>query len=201
MFSNYSIQKRKKTRRKEKRSKPRVLEATLSDDSERAMVIEGDSASDDEELLKLRLNALKSKQEVKELIDITDVDSEGPKLSPVPAAEPTEEDQLRIMALRSTLLKKSKFLRLRKKLKMMENDRPYSPSEELTPLIIDNDAMVLSPLGSPFNEVPELTHQEDMDNGNSPLTGERELRHGPCSITRRSSAYAGKRSIRPGWKR
>lgn len=176
VFSNYSIPKRRKThsRRKEKRSKPRVLEATLSDDSERAMVIEGDSASDDEELLKLRLNALKSKQEVKELIDITDVDSEEPMLLPAPVAEPTEEDQLRIMALRSTLLKKSKLLRLRKKLKMLENDRPYSPSEELTPLMIDNDAMILSPLGSPFNEVPEITHQEDMDICNSPFNEEKE---------------------------
>lgn len=132
------------------------------------MVIEGDSASSDEELLTLRLTALKSKQEVKELIDITGDGPEEPKMPSI--IVPNEEDQLRIMALKSTLLKKKEFFRERKKLKKMENDRPYSPSEEIMPLPIDNDAMILSPLGSPFNEVPELTYQEqDMDISNSPI--------------------------------
>lgn len=133
------------------------------EDSER--VVELDESSD-EELLELRLNALKSKQEVKELIN---EEKEALNAKPV-QLKPSEEEDLRILALRSAVLKKKEFYKERKKQKMMENERPYSPSDDLPPLALDE--MVLSPLGSPFNEVQQ---EIDMDISNSPINEERDL--------------------------
>lgn len=123
-----------------------------------AIIINSEDESSDDELLKLRLDALKSTlkstadSEVKELEVV----------SPIPAKEPTEEDNLRILALKSAVLKKKEFFKERKKQKMLENMRPYSPSDDLTPLVVDDDAMAFSPLGSPFNEV-ETIQEVDMD--------------------------------------
>lgn len=185
VFASYPIHKRRRVRsnRKEKRTKhQQVHKATLRDDeNESEMVIAGtddeDDESSDEELLKLRLNALKSKQEVKELIDLSD-DEEIVSARPV-ALVPTEEDNLRILALKSAVLKKKEFFKERKKLRMMENERPYSPSDDLTPMVIEDDAMsmVLSPLGSPFNnDVNEMEQQNvvDMDICFSPVNEEKE---------------------------
>lgn len=133
--------------------------------------------SSDEELLQLRLTALKSKlksQEVRELIDGESLNEPEPE----PAEsnqQSNEEDQLRIMALKSAVLKKKEFFKQRKKMRKMENERPYSPSEDLTPIIIDDDdAMVLSPLGSPFNEIKDDEQEIDMDISNSPMNEEKE---------------------------
>lgn len=126
------------------------------------------SSDEEDELLELRLQALKSKQEVKELIA-----EDNTPISLSSKIEVDEADQLRIIALKSKLMKKKEFFKERKKQKMMESlvesERPYSPSDDLTPIAIEDDAMsmILSPLGSPFNEVvEEIHHQEDMEISN-----------------------------------
>lgn len=131
------------------------------------MINSDDESSDEELLLQLRLDALKS------TLKSTTTNSEVKELEvecPIPAKEPTEEDNLRILALKSAVLKKKEFFRERKKQKMLENLRPYSPSDDLTALVVDDDAMAFSPLGSPFNEV-EIIQEVDMDISpqNSPL--------------------------------
>jgi hypothetical protein len=148
VFSNYSIRKRQKreTTKKEKRLK---REYTDLSESEKA---DGDSDFD-EELMTLRLKALKSKQEVKELI-------EGENQQK-PQTEPTEEENLRILALKSAVLKKKEFFKERKKQKMLENERPYSPSDALPELDMD-----MSPLGSPFNEISIDNQEVDMEISN-----------------------------------
>lgn len=185
VFSHYSIPKRRKPERwrlhqsnqrttrtqsrKERRTRPKEDSAHTSlNKKERTRASRSsDEASSDEELLELRLNALKSKQELRgELIN------DEPELLTVPIL-PTEEDDLRILALKSTLIKKTPLLLERKKKKKLEMARPYSPSDDVTTLpmpIDDDDAMVLSPLGSPFNEV-ELNQEIDMDISNSPEPG------------------------------
>lgn len=157
VFSNYSIRKRQKrettrSSRKEKEKRAKREQTDLSA-SEKA---EGDS-DDDEELLYLRLKALKSKQEVKELIERENQDK--PQVVP----EPTEEESLRILALKSAVLKKKDFFKERKKQKMLENERPYSPSDALPELEMD---MSLSPLGSPFNEINIDNEEVDMEISN-----------------------------------
>lgn len=104
------------------------------------------------DLKELRLNALKSKQEVKELID------DEPSAEVQPNA--TEEDNLRLLALKSTFIKKIPSILERKKKKKLESERPYSPSDD--PLVLDNDSLNL---GSPFNEVEMIEERElsDMD--------------------------------------
>lgn len=152
MFSNYSIPKRKK--REKTRSSPKLrLKYDHSDVSVESIEKLEDS-EDDEELLDLRLQALKSKQEVKELID-----EESTQIQ----ISPSEEEHLRIAALKSAVLKKKEFFKERKKQKMLENERPYSPSDALPELQID---MSLSPLGSPFNEIPNENQEVDMEISN-----------------------------------
>ena len=172
MFSAYSIPRRKKikTSHREKRSKRKIRKKTLSDD-ENKIEPEVSDLSGDDELLTLRLNALKSKQEVKELIDLTEEEfEETSKPLKVPQG-PTEEDSLRILALRSAVLKRKDFIKERKKQKMLESERPYSPSEDLQPLGLD---MILSPLGSPFNETEAENEDIDMDISNSSGSDEKE---------------------------
>ena len=83
--------------------------------------------SEEEELLSLRLEALTSKQEVKELID-PDASKVLKPATPSPLnvaqeKEPSEEDQLRIAALRSAVLKKKEHFKERKKLKHRVKER------------------------------------------------------------------------------
>ena len=171
VFSSYSIRKRKKTRR----SHRHVKRTNQIDDNRRSIMLHSPNSEDessDEELLQLRLNALKSKlksQEGKEHNDENQDESE-----PTVNNQPNEEEHLRILALKSAVLKKKEFFKERKQMKKMENERPYSPSDDLTPLIIDDDAMVLSPLGSPFNEISDNEQEIDMDISNSPLNEEKE---------------------------
>lgn len=137
--------------RKEKEKKLK-REHTEFSESEKAEV----DSEDDTELLTLRLKALKSKQEVKELIE--DEIQQKPQ---VIVPEPTEEENLRIIALKSAVLKKKDFFKERKKQKMLENERPYSPSDALPELEMD---MSLSPLGSPFNEIETpIDNQQEVD--------------------------------------
>lgn len=124
------------------------------------------SESDEEELLSLRLQALTSKQEVKELIE-PDTNSSKPA---TPA--PSEEEQLRIAALRSAVFKKREHFKELKKLKMLENERPYSPTDSFEPIqFLADDPMELdnSPLGSPFHSgMNDINQEVDMEISNSP---------------------------------
>lgn len=126
--------------------------------------------SSDEELLQLRLTALKSKLKSQEGKEHLSVENES---EPAVANQPNEEENLRILALKSAVLKKKEFFKERKQKRKMESERPYSPSDDLTPLIIDDDAMVLSPLGSPFNEIKDDEQEIDMDISNSPMNEEK----------------------------
>lgn len=167
VFSNYSIPKRR-NRTRSHRKDNRTKEASEDESKGMAIMINSDDESSDEELLlQLRLDALKS------TLKSTTTNSEVKELEvecPIPAKVPTEEDNLRILALKSAVLKKKEFFRERKKQKMLENLRPYSPSDDLTALVVDDDAMTFSPLGSPFNEVEMIQEvDKDISPQNSPL--------------------------------
>lgn len=183
VFSNYSIQKRKtstKRDRNRKRKPKPVLDVTLSDEeNDTPMIIASSDSSADDELLELRLTALKSKQEVKELIGNNEVEKVAP-----PEQTQTEEE-LRIMALKSALLKKKEVFKHRKRLKKIENERPYSPSDDFSPIAIEDDAMSLSPLGSPYDEALE---HEDMEICYSPEGEEKgasdmDIAHSPNVVS------------------
>lgn len=175
--ANYSIPKRKRERqikKKRRSSRLTVRFNNISDDENDQLwnakvKRNNDDADSDEELLSLRLEALTSKQEVRELIEPPPPSKPE---SPILAISPVdsnltvnEEEQLRIAALRSAVHKKMDHIKERKKLWKLENERPYSPNN-FEPISFD-DAMELSysPLGSPFNQV--LDEEVDMDISNS----------------------------------
>jgi len=172
VFSNYSAPKRKKRPRKKKRTTTvtkrllnSLIDVSSNDDS--VIAVNEDNADSDEEILKLRLQALKSKQEVKELI--SDESTEQPAKN-----QQQDEDvainMLRIQALRSAVIKKAEE---RKRKKLEDNERPYSPSQDLESIPL-GDSMAISPIGSPFYDEEE-DHPIDMDISNSPLNEEKEL--------------------------
>lgn len=139
-----------------------------------------DKGNSTDEELNLRLQALKSKLEYKEIAKHNThhepLEEKHASQDIEPTAQhtisqtTTEEDlnQLRILALRSTILRKAAE---RKKRKQIENERPYSPSEDLEPLppTID-DSMAISPLSSPYNDgFNDAIEIVDMDISNSPI--------------------------------
>jgi len=138
-------------------------------------IVEVRESDEEEELLALRLQALTSKQEVKSLIEPSpEVETiETPNPSPI---EPplqnnnnnNEEDFLRIAALRSAILKKKDHFRKRKQLRKLENERPYSPTDNFEPIIDVAMDLSNSPLGSPFHNSCDINEEVDMDISNSP---------------------------------
>lgn len=129
--------------------------------------------SDEEEELLLRLQALNSKQEVKGLIEPdlkAETIEETSNLSPTepPLQNNNEEDLLRIAALRSAILKKKDHFRKRKQLRKLENERPYSPTDNYEPIIDVAMDLSNSPLGSPFHNSCDINEEVDMDISNSP---------------------------------
>lgn len=127
----------------------------------------------------MRLQALTSKQEVKELIDDEPPNDEiiaDPIVIPPVEMVHNEEELLRIAALRSAIIKKKDHFRKRKQQMKMENERPYSPSDNFQPFI---DAVDLSnsPLGSPFHETNhnDINNEDvDMDISSSPDENSRD---------------------------
>lgn len=105
-------------KRKQKQSETSKEVELIVDDPMVLVVDEEDE--EDEEVLQLRLQALKSKAEIKEAGVISLIED---PIIPEPVAE---EQQLRLIALRSAFTKKHE-IRQKKK----QGERPYSPSDEL----------------------------------------------------------------------
>lgn len=113
---------------------------------------ENDSDDENEELIALRLQALQSKQEVKELNN-----EPTSQFDKTDAQQPEDEDEyeLRMIALKSAITKKAETRR-------MQNRKPYSPTDELVPaarvsspmpVASDNESnnnMEISPTDSPL---------------------------------------------------
>lgn len=141
------------------RKRPR-LESSSSRDKIRKNIVHDDdsqSENEDDELLELRLMALKTKPEVRDLLDDTET-----------TTKEEEEESLRVQALRS-VLNQEKIIELRKKKlmkKIRDNNRPYSPTDQPE---VD---MILSPLGSPFIE--EEIQEVDMEICDSPASSVKE---------------------------
>ncbi|KAG5678529.1 hypothetical protein PVAND_008196 [Polypedilum vanderplanki] len=191
----YRQNKKKKRRYKQQKSYNLISLSSDDDDENTRFIddtmqhndksnIQSEEEDEDEELLSLRLQALTSKQEVKELIEPETATTNFVPLPTVSSNQimPNEEELLRIAALRSAVLKKKDHLKERKKLKMLENERPYSPTDIFEPILFD-EAMDLSnsPLESPLNVIEttdtnDLNQEVDMDISNSyPGTPEREI--------------------------
>lgn len=106
--------------------------------------------SNDDELLELRLKALKTK--------LQRIDQEQQEKFK------DEEEKLRIAALSSALFKKKEEIREKvKRKKQKDEQRPYSPSDQ--PLLMED--MILSPLGSPLVDCQEI--DMDISDSNSPV--------------------------------
>lgn len=128
---------------------------------------EEDRDSGDELVLKLRLEALQSKQEIKD--DLNVILKQG---SPGPGSRPiiNEEQELRLIALKSAIVKKHEARKRRK-----ENNRPYSPTDILDnldvpspPVSVQN--MDISPLSSPAVENSDPVDMDIAnDESNSPI--------------------------------
>ena len=158
---------RRKRKDKEKKRKPIPSKVCENDD---IMIIDDmKSTSEDDEELELRLELLKSKLDEHDLKDLEVVIK---KPEPFVKRQPTEEEELRILALKSAMLKSHERRKNRKKL---ENERPYSPSEEIIPLpqlTIDIDSfMEISPIVSPVKDEGnvDVTDPIDMEISNSPI--------------------------------
>lgn len=102
---------------------------------------------EEEDVLKLRLEALQSKQEIKsELQEILPGKEEQERVE-----EESEEQELRLIALKSAIVKKHEARKKRK----TEEDGPYSPTDDLDCVIVNSPAkadecsMDISPLDSP----------------------------------------------------
>lgn len=103
---------------------------------------EEEDDEDDEEVLQLRLQALKTKAELKET-DVISLLEEHP-IEPMPASEKAaEEQELRMIALQSAFTKKHQI-----RLKKRQEERPYSPSDEIRLL-------------SPVTDLPEVVDVDD----------------------------------------
>lgn len=133
---------------------------------------EEDDENDVDLELKLRLEALRSKQEIKNDFKTPPLDSvQMPKLeSPLPPGANAEdketvdeEHELRLIALKSAVLKKHQRRKARR-----EETRPYSPTDDALenfdvpspPLSVQN--MDISPLGTP-SPLSENNNAVDMD--------------------------------------
>lgn len=133
---------------------------------------EEDDDEDDLEL-KLRLEALQSKQEIKNDLQIILDQTQDTKITrlavptPPPPPQIDEEHELRLIALKSAIVKKHLVRKKRK-----EEARPYSPTDDALenfdvpspPLSAQN--MDISPLGTPSPLSEENTNAVDMDIAN-----------------------------------
>lgn len=161
VFSNRSSVKRRRPDRIRKRrpkvnnnvnNKPPTPVIQIDDEDD-----QGDESNDDE-LLELRLMALKTKLER--------IDNDQHQV------ETREEEELRIQALKSAVFKNRDEIRekMRKK-KQKDEQRPYSPSDQ--PFLDDED-MVLSPVESPQVDCHDEIDM-DISNSNSPAEELKEL--------------------------
>ncbi|XP_055703992.1 LOW QUALITY PROTEIN: neurofilament heavy polypeptide [Phlebotomus papatasi] len=102
---------------------------------------------EEEDVLKLRLEALQSKQEIKSELQGILPGKEGQG----EVEEESEEQELRLIALKSAIVKKHEARKKRK----TEEDGPYSPTDDLdcvmvnSPAKADECSMDISPLDSP----------------------------------------------------
>lgn len=114
-----------------------------------------EEASSDEELIALRLNALKSKREVKEIIQENQAEHLSATIHTIHDQNghknddyDTEEMELRLLALKSAIVKKAEN---RKKHRQAE---AYSPTDGLTTILPpeppDSEMMDISPIASPI---------------------------------------------------
>lgn len=94
------------------------------------------------------LNALKSKLELKEL----DQPPSSSSTSNTTQLDVPEEELLRIDALKSALIKKRDHFRRKKQMRKLENERPYSPTDDLLLLLDDPMELSNSPIQPPFIE-------------------------------------------------
>lgn len=74
-----------------------------------------------------------------------------------------EEELLRIDALKSALLKKKDHFRKKKQMRKLENERPYSPTDNLSSLLDDPMELSNSPIQTPFIELPPLPSCDDIN--------------------------------------
>ncbi|XP_055624853.1 uncharacterized protein LOC129767721 [Toxorhynchites rutilus septentrionalis] len=133
-----SMQKRKKSNDIVKES---GAELVLD---EPMVLVDDEEEEEDEEVLQLRLQALKSKVEVKESGVI------GLLEEPLASEKTVDEQELRMIALQSAFTKKHQ-IRLQKK----QEERPYSPSDEIR---------LLSPVRDfppTIEELAEIVEDED----------------------------------------
>ena len=158
---------RRKRKEKEKKRKP--LPTNSCDNDDIMIIDDTKSTSEDDEELELRLELLKSKLDENDLKDLEVVTKKPDQFV---KGQPTEEEELRILALKSAMLKSHERRKNRQKL---ENERPYSPSEDiipLHPLTIDIDSfMEISPIVSPIEDKNnvDVTDPVDMEISNSPI--------------------------------
>lgn len=175
--STHKMRRKRKEKEKKRKSIPTEVcgnDITVIDDLK--------ISSEDDEELELRLELLTSK--LNDLSDSAELDV-SPHLDDSAVLEavtkkpdqfvrgqPTEEEELRILALKSAMLKSHERRKNRQKL---ENERPYSPSEDiipLHPLTIDIDSfMEISPIVSPIEDKNnvDVTDPVDMEISNSPI--------------------------------
>jgi hypothetical protein len=127
--------RKRKPQNKQKysRHKSKSEERDSKVDVEKISPVDSIESEDDCELITLRLNALKSKQEFKE------PEQEDRNVD--------EEELLRIDALKSALLKKRDHFMEKKRRRKIEKERPYSPTDDLDLEleILEDDPMELSP--------------------------------------------------------
>lgn len=158
MLSNYSLPKRKSSNQSRRKSKKhsRSNSIDLRSKKKTPSPLKSDDDDDDDcELITLRLNALRSKQELKE--------PEDENIMSIP-----EEELLRIDALKSALLKKKDHFAEKKRKRKLEKERPYSPTDDLDK-ILEDDPMELttSPINQCTQDDDDDINQMDMDISNS----------------------------------
>lgn len=175
--STHKMRRKRKEKEKQRKSIPTEVcnnDITVIDDVK--------ISSEDDEELELRLELLTSKlndlSDSAKLNGSADLDDSAvletvtKKSDQFVRGQPTEEEELRILALKSAMLKSHERRKSRQKL---ENERPYSPSEDiipLHPLTIDIDSfMEISPIVSPIEDKNnvDVTDPVDMEISNSPI--------------------------------
>ncbi|CAO1358684.1 unnamed protein product [Diamesa serratosioi] len=167
--SSSSSTHKMRRKRKDKEKKRKKIPSDVCDNDDIMIIDDIKSTSEDDEELELRLELLKSKLDENDLKDL-EVAAKKPEI--FVKRQPTEEEELRILALKSAMLKSHERRKNRQKL---ENERPYSPSEDiipLHPLTIDIDSfMEISPIVSPVEEEGnvDVTDPIDMEISNSPI--------------------------------
>ncbi|GAB0099468.1 hypothetical protein DMENIID0001_153280 [Sergentomyia squamirostris] len=136
-----------------------------------------DDEEEDVDVLKLRLEALQSKQEVREELQ------PPPPLEKIHLEE-TDEQQLRLIALKSAIVKKHEARKKRKE----QEQRPYSPTDALELVVVMSpppdpkaDTMEISPVDSPatiptncVNADMEMSSDIPAENTPSPDTAKHE---------------------------